>query len=107
MLGGGGGGGRGDTRRSGVVASSPLKFNKQLPGMKRDASVYLYKRERERERESGSCKRERGSEEKLYEPEQRDEVRERKRGEGWWLYVLPGALERKQGGTRLSTQYFR
>lgn len=30
----------------------PLKFNKQLPGMKRDASVYLYKRERGREREA-------------------------------------------------------
>lgn len=47
------------------------------------------------------------NEEKLYEPEQRDEVRERKRGEEGWLYVLSGAFERKQGGTRLGTQYFR
>lgn len=59
----------------------PLKFNKQLPGMKRDASVYLYKRERERDRERQRIVRE----------------RERERGEVIWTRT-EGRGERKKKG---------
>lgn len=43
----------------------PLKFNKQLPGMKRDASVYLYN---EKEREGGSWESEREREKSYMNP---------------------------------------